>query len=66
MKNMNFRWKNESEIQNLDLFDQNKNTITLIEWPELIEKENVKKTIDLIFNYENEFNNRSVKIDGLE
>ena len=61
-----FRLKNESEIQNLDLFDQNKNTITLIEWPELIEKENVKKTIDLVFNYENELNNRSVKIDGLD
>ena len=61
-----FRLKNVSEIKNLDLFDQNKNTITLIEWPELIEKKNVKKTIDLVFNYENEFNNRSVKIDGLE
>jgi len=61
-----FRLKNESEIKNLDLFDQNKNTITLIEWPELIEKENVKKTIDLFFNYENELNNRSVKIDGLD
>ena len=61
-----FRLKNESEIQNLDLFEQNKNTITLIEWPELIEKENVKKTIDLVFNYENELNNRSVKIDGLD
>jgi len=61
-----FRLKNESEIKNLDLFDQNKNTITLIEWPELIEKENVKKTIDLVFNYENELNNRSVKIDGLD
>jgi tRNA threonylcarbamoyladenosine biosynthesis protein TsaE len=56
----------KSEIKNLDLFDQNKNTITLIEWPELIEKENVKKTIDLVFNYENELNNRSVKIDGLD
>jgi len=61
-----FRLKNESEIKNLDLFDQNKNTITLIDWPELIEKENVKKTIDLVFNYENELNNRSVKIDGLD
>ena len=61
-----FRLKNESEIKNLDLFYQNKNTITLIEWPELIEKENVKKTIDLVFNYENELNNRSVKIDGLD
>ena len=61
-----FRLKNESEIKNLDIFDHNKNTITLIEWPELIEKENVKKTIDLVFNYENELNNRSVKIDGLD
>ena len=61
-----FRLKNESEIKNLDLFDQNKNTITLIEWPELIERKNVKKTIDLVFNYENELNNRSVKIDGLD
>ena len=61
-----FRLKNESEIKNLDLFDQNKNTITLIEWPELIEKENIKKTIDLVFNYENELNNRSVKIEGLD
>ena len=61
-----FRLKDESEIKNLDLFDKNENTITLIEWPELINKANFKKTIDLIFNYENELNNRSVKIDGLD
>jgi tRNA threonylcarbamoyladenosine biosynthesis protein TsaE len=34
--------------------------------PELIKKENFKKTIDLTFNYENELNNRSVKIAGLD
>ena len=61
-----FRLKQESEIKNLDLFDKNQNIITLIEWPQLINKENFKKTIDLIFNYENELNNRSVKIDGLD
>ena len=61
-----FRLKDESEIKNLDLFDKNENTITLIEWPELINKGNFKKTIDLIFNYENELNNRSIKIDGLD
>ena len=61
-----FRIKNKSEITNLDLFENNKNTITLIEWPQLINKEKLKKTIDLIFNYENELNNRSVKIDGLD
>ena len=61
-----FRLKQESEIKNLDLFDKNQNIITLIEWPQLINKKNFKKTIDLIFNYENEYNNRSVKIDGLD
>ena len=60
-----FRLKDESEITNLDLFENNLNTITLIEWPQLISKNKSIKTIDLIFIYENEFNNRSIKIDGL-
>ena len=60
-----FRLKDESEITNLDLFENNQNTITLIEWPQLISKDKSIKTIDLIFSYENELNNRSVKIDGL-
>ena len=61
-----FRLKDKSELKNLDLFEDIKSTITLIEWPQLINKENCNKTIDLIFNYENELNNRSVKIDGLD
>jgi tRNA threonylcarbamoyladenosine biosynthesis protein TsaE len=61
-----FRLKNKSEISNLDLFNNIQNTITLIEWPQLINKENSINTIDLIFNYENELNNRSIKIDGLD
>ena len=61
-----FRLKDESEFKNLDPFNINQNTITLIEWPELISKGNFEKTIDLVFSYENELNNRSVKIDGLD
>ena len=60
-----FRLKDKSEIKNLDLFEETQNIITLIEWPQLINKEWAIKKIDLIFNYENELNNRSVKIDGL-
>jgi len=60
-----FRLKDKSEITNLDLFENNQNTITLIEWPQLISKNKSIKTIDLIFSYENELNNRSVNIDGL-
>jgi tRNA threonylcarbamoyladenosine biosynthesis protein TsaE len=61
-----FRLKDKSELNNLDVFENNKNVITLIEWPQLINKEKLNKTIDLIFNYENELNNRSVKIVGLD
>ena len=60
-----FRLKDKSEIKNLDLFENIQNTITLIEWPQLISKKKSIKTIDLIFSYENELNNRSFKIDGL-
>jgi tRNA threonylcarbamoyladenosine biosynthesis protein TsaE len=61
-----FRLKDKSELKNLDVFENNRNVITLIEWPQLINKEKLNKTIDLIFNYENELNNRSVKIVGLD
>ena len=33
-----FRLKDKSEIKNLDLFENNQNTITLIEWPQIINK----------------------------
>ena len=61
-----FRLKDKSELKNLDIFENNENVITLIEWPQLINKEKLNKTIDLIFNYENELNNRSIKIVGLD
>jgi tRNA threonylcarbamoyladenosine biosynthesis protein TsaE len=60
-----FRLKNKLEIQKLDIFQDNKNSITFIEWPQLIEKRQSIKTIDLSFVYENELNNRSVIINGL-
>ena len=60
-----FRIKDKSEIRDLHLFEDSKNIITLIEWPELIEKKKIINTIDLTFSYENEFNSRSVKINGL-
>ena len=60
-----FRLKDKLEIHNLDLFEDDKNIITLIEWPQLIDKEQSIKTINLIFNYENDLQNRSVKIEGL-
>tara|TARA_B100000925_G_scaffold281751_1_gene253854 strand:- start:581 stop:1036 length:456 start_codon:yes stop_codon:yes gene_type:complete len=61
-----FRLNDKSEINNLDIFEKNSNNITLIEWPQLVEKKRSSKAIDLIFEYENELNNRSIKINGLD
>ena len=60
-----FRINNRKEIQDLDIFEKNKKTITLVEWPQLLENKNKIKSIDLIFTYENELKNRTVKIKGL-
>ena len=35
-----FRLKDKSELKNLDIFENNKNAITLIGWPQLINKDN--------------------------
>jgi len=61
-----FRLNDKSEVNNLDIFEKNSNNITLIEWPQLVEKKKSSKAIDLIFEYENELNNRSIKINGLD
>ena len=60
-----FRLKSNKEIRDLGLFENNKNVITLIEWPEIIEKK-PKNLIELKFKYENDHIERSVEINGLD
>ena len=59
-----FRIKSNREIKDLGLFENNNNSITLIEWPEIIEKK-PKNLIELIFEYEKDHSSRSVQIKGL-
>ena len=59
-----FRLKSPEEIKNLDLFEDTLNTITLIEWPQII-KEKPKNLIELNFEYEKDHKERSVQIKGL-
>ena len=59
-----FRLKSPEEIKNLDLFEDTLNTITLIEWPQII-KEKPKNLIELNFEYEKDHEQRSVQIKGL-
>ena len=60
-----YRLKSIEEIKNLDLFGNNKNTITLIEWPQII-KAKPENLIELVFKYEDDYKKRSVKIKGLD
>ena len=59
-----FRLKSVEEIKNLDLFEDNTKTVTLIEWPQIIE-EKPKNLIELIFEYGIDHQTRSVQIKGL-
>ena len=60
-----FRLKNDDELKDLGLFEDNLNTITLIEWPEIIQKK-PEKLIELFFKYEDDYQKRSVQIKGLK
>ena len=60
-----FRIKNSSEIKDLDIFEKNQKIITLVEWPQLLKNSNKTKSIDLLFKYENDLQNRTVQIKGL-
>ena len=60
-----FRLKSVKELQNLNLFSDIENSITLIEWPQIIE-EKPKNLIELSFNYEDNHKKRSIKIKGIK
>ena len=59
-----YRLKSIEELNNLDLFQNSTNSITLIEWPQII-KEKPQNLIELIFKYEDDYKKRSVQIKGL-
>ena len=56
-----YRLINASEIENIGLFENDKNTILFVEWPKIIEKK-PQKIIELYFNYEENLNKRSLII----
>ena len=60
-----FRLKSYKEIKDLNLFKDNLNVITLIEWPEIIKKK-PKNLIELNFKYGQDHKKRSVQIKGLK
>ncbi len=60
-----FRLKSNEELKNLDLFADKENSITLIEWPQII-KEKPKNLIEFVFEYKEKYEKRFVHIKGLD
>ena len=59
-----FRLKNINETKNIGLLENYKEILTLVEWPERIEKKPIN-TIDLIFEYGEGVEKRFLTIYGL-
>ena len=59
-----FRIKSIDETKNLGLFEDNSNSIQLVEWPQII-KEKPKNLIELFFEYGKNYRTRIVQIKGL-
>ena len=57
-----FRIDNKEGTNNLNIFEKDNKTITLIEWPQLIDNSKYIKFIKLTFRYLNNMNDRSVDI----
>ena len=60
-----FRLKSVEELKNLDLFVDRSNSITLIEWPQII-KEKPKNLIELFLRYGEDHKKRSAQIKGID
>tara|TARA_B100001540_G_C15370195_1_gene445271 strand:- start:97 stop:552 length:456 start_codon:yes stop_codon:yes gene_type:complete len=60
-----FRIKSAEELKNLNLFEDISKTVTLIEWPQIIE-EKPENLIELIFEYEKNHQTRFIQIKGLK
>ena len=60
-----YRVKSADELKDLNLFGDKFNSITLIEWPQII-IEKPKELIELNFEYAKDYQNRFVQIKGLK
>ena len=58
-----YRLKSVDELEDLNIFYENDKAILLIEWPQIIRKEPNLVT-KLYFEYENEYQNRFIKISN--
>ncbi len=59
-----YRINDEKELINMDIFEDNSDQITLIEWPEVIKNYKTNNIIDLNFEYDEDYNKRFLTISS--
>jgi tRNA threonylcarbamoyladenosine biosynthesis protein TsaE len=60
-----YRLRNNDEVKNIGLLENPKEMLTLIEWPEKIEKK-IDNKIDLYFEYGEDMSKRYLSIKGID
>ena len=58
-----YRLKTNKEVDQLGIFEDNKNVITIIEWPEKMKKKTVNR-LEISFYYESDAENRKINLKG--
>ena len=59
-----YRIKDEKELDNLGIFENNIGQIILIEWPKIIKHYKLKNAIDLFFEYDEDYNKRFLTLSS--
>ncbi len=59
-----YRIKEDEELNNIGIFENYFNQITLIEWPEIIKNYKLDNIIDLCFEYDEDYNKRYLTISS--
>ena len=58
-----YRLIDKKEIDQLGIFENTKNTIIIVEWPEKIKKI-IENRLEITFSYEADVENRILKFNG--
>ena len=58
-----YRLKTKKEIEQLGIFEDSKNIISIIEWPEKMQKE-IENRLEITFYHETDEESRKIKFDG--
>ncbi len=59
-----YRINNVKELDNLGILENSSDCITLIEWPEIIKKYKLKSSVDLFFEYGEDYDKRFLTVSS--